>query len=158
MEDVGVQVFVSSFVCVLASALASTLAFTLVSTLNEVTNCKTTRNFTSLIVWSHEVLSFFWCLFSHVSTQVRYKLQQRSLYLSQCPTKPTIRPVRPAKTQIIHAVWSESSLIACLLLPPGYPKRDKRESLPHGMDVQADLSLCWLNRSYCRFCRAPAHF
>ena len=34
----------------------------------------------------------------------------------QCTTKPTVRLVRPAKTQIslrIRTVWSESSLIAC---------------------------------------------
>ena len=36
--------------------------------------------------------------------------------MSQCTTKPIIRLVQPAKTQIslwIHAVWSESLLIAC---------------------------------------------
>ena len=27
------------------------------------------------------------------------------------------------------------------LQPPGYPKRDKRDSLPYWMDVQADLNL-----------------
>ena len=30
----------------------------------------------------------------------------------------------------------------------GYRKRDKRESLPYWVDVQADLSVCWLHRSY----------
>ena len=34
--------------------------------------------------------------------------------------------------------------------PLGYPKRDKRESLPWWVDVQADLSLCWSHRSSCR--------
>ena len=42
----------------------------------------------------------------------------------------------------------------CLLQPPDYPKRDKRELLPFWVDVQVDLSLCWLCRYYCRFCRA----
>ena len=44
-------------------------------------------------------------------------------YKHQRTTKPMIRRVRSAKTQIslrIRAVWSESSLIACLLYPPGY--------------------------------------
>ena len=41
----------------------------------------------------------------------------------------------------------------CLLQPPDYPKRDK--PLQYWVDVQADL--CWLLRSYCRFCRALAH-
>ena len=44
----------------------------------------------------------------------------------------------------------------CLLLPPGYPKREKREPLSYLMDVQSDRSRCWLHRSYCRFCRALA--
>ena len=45
-----------------------------------------------------------------------------------------------------------------LLQPPGYPKKDERELLPYWLAVQADLSLCWSNRSYCRFCRALARF
>ena len=45
----------------------------------------------------------------------------------------------------------------CLLQHPGDPKRDGRESLPYWVDVQADLSLSWSHRSYCRICRALAH-
>ena len=30
----------------------------------------------------------------------------------------------------------------CLLQPPGYPKQDKRESLPYWMDIQASR-FCW---------------
>ena len=41
----------------------------------------------------------------------------------------------------------------CLLQPAGYPKRDEREPVPYCVDVQADLSLLWSHRSYCRFCR-----
>ena len=52
--------------------------------------------------------------------------------MSQCTTKSTIRLVQPAKTQIS---------LCCLLQPPGYPKRDKRERLPYWVDVLADLSL-----------------
>ena len=36
-----------------------------------------------------------------------------------------------------------------LVQPPGYPKRDKREPLPYGVDVQAVLNLCWSHRSCC---------
>ena len=54
--------------------------------------------------------------------------------------KTTIRLARPAKIQISQ----------CLLQPLGYPKRDKREPLPCCMDVEADLNLCWLHRSYYR--------
>ena len=44
----------------------------------------------------------------------------------------------------------------CLLQPPGYPRKDKRESFPYGVAVHADLSLCWSNRYYCGYCRALA--
>ena len=39
----------------------------------------------------------------------------------------------------------------CLLQSPGYPKTNKRAALPYWVDIQADMSLCWLHRSYCRF-------
>ena len=35
-------------------------------------------------------------------------------------------------------------------------KEDKREALSYWVDVQADLCICWLHRSYCRFCSALA--
>ena len=38
------------------------------------------------------------------------------------------------------------------LQPPVYPKRDKWEPLPYWLDAQADLSLCWSHKSFCRFC------
>ena len=37
----------------------------------------------------------------------------------------------------IRAIWSESLLIAI-------QKRDEQEPFTYWMDVQADLSLCWL--------------
>ena len=38
---------------------------------------------------------------------------------------------------------------------PAIPsKRDKQEPLPHCVDIQTDLSLCWSHRSYCRLCHA----
>ena len=60
---------------------------------------------------------------------------------SQRTPKPTIRLVRPAKTKIslrIHAVWSESSLIACAFHSL---HRLSKEPLPYWVDVQADLLL-----------------
>ena len=51
---------------------------------------------------------------------------------------------------------SDQSLRMCLLQPPGYPKWNKRDPLTYWIDVQADLSLCWWYRSYCKFCRALA--
>ena len=46
----------------------------------------------------------------------------------------------------------------CLLQPTGYPKSDTREPLPYWMDVKANISLCWLQRYFCRFCRALGYF
>ena len=45
-----------------------------------------------------------------------------------------------------------------LLQSPDYPKRGKSGPLNYRVDVQADLSLCWSHRSYCRFYRALAQF
>ena len=53
--------------------------------------------------------------------------------MTQCMTKPTIRLVRLMKDQPAYL----GSLIRvftdgmCLLLPPGYPKRDKGEPFPY---------------------------
>ena len=60
---------------------------------------------------------------------------------------------QPAHPRSLIRVFADRMYI---LQPPGYPKRDKREHLPKSVDVQADLSLCWSHRSYCRFCRALA--
>ena len=68
-------------------------------------------------------------------------------YMSQCMAKPTIRFMWPSKTQIslhICKVWSVFTDHMCLLQTPGYPKRDNGEPFPYWVDVQADLSLCWL--------------
>ena len=45
----------------------------------------------------------------------------------------------------------------CLLQPPGYPKRDEWEPLPHWVDIQAYQRLFSPHRSNCRFCRARAN-
>ena len=56
--------------------------------------------------------------------------------------------MRPVKTQIslhIRAVWSESSLVVCTFYSlQTIQKGDRQEPLPYWVDVQADLSLCWL--------------
>ena len=62
---------------------------------------------------------------------------------------------QPAHPRRLMRVFTDRM---CLLQPPGYPKRDKRESLPYWLDVQADLSIFWSHSSYYRFCRALAHF
>ena len=76
-------------------------------------------------------------------------------YLSKHTTKPTIRRAtsedsyQPAHPRSLIRVFADRM---CLLQPPGYPKRDERELLPYWVDVQADLSLCWSHKSYCRSC------
>ena len=80
--------------------------------------------------------------------------------MSQHKTKPTIRRAtsedsdQPANLFSLIRVFPDH---ICLLQAPGYPKREKREPLPYGVDIQADLSLCWLQMSSCRFCCALAH-
>ena len=42
----------------------------------------------------------------------------------------------------------------CLLSLRAIQRGSKRKHILYKVDVQADLSLCWSHRSYCRFCRA----
>ena len=75
-------------------------------------------------------------------------------------TKPTIRLVQPAKTEISqHILRSLIRVFAdriCLLQPLGNPKKDKGEFLPFWVDIQADLGICWSHRSHCRYCCVQA--
>ena len=61
---------------------------------------------------------------------------------------------QPAHTRSLIRVFGVRT---CLLQPQSYPKSNEREPVSYWMDVQADLSLCWLRRFLCRFCRALAH-
>ena len=81
-------------------------------------------------------------------------------YLNQRTTKPTKKTCatsedsdQPAHPGSLIRVFIDRM---CLLLPPGYPKRDTREPLPYLVVVLADLCLCWSHRSYSRFCHALA--
>ena len=54
-------------------------------------------------------------------------------------TKPTVRLVQPAKTQVSLHISSLIRVLAdrmFLLQPPGNPKRDKQEILPNLMAIQ----------------------
>ena len=95
-------------------------------------------------------------LFYHESLSCNFAFSHKR----QRTTKPTIKTFaisedsdQPAHPRSLIRVFADR---VCLLQPPGYPMRDKRELLPYWVDVQADLSLCWLRRSYCRFCRVLA--
>ena len=56
---------------------------------------------------------------------------------------------QPAHPYSLVRVFADRT---CLLQPLGFPKKDEQELLPYWVDVQADLSLCWLHKSYCGFC------
>ena len=83
------------------------------------------------------------------------------LYLSRLTTKPTKWHVRPAKTQIslgICPVWSESSLSTWGKLKSLAIIRVHLSLWSDWVDAQADLSLHWVQRSFCWFCHEAAHF
>ena len=76
--------------------------------------------------------------------------------LSQRMTKPSLRPVWPAKTQnslYIHQVWQGFSSIP-LWMKAVWGTCYQRRLWSDSADAQADLSLHWSHKSYCRFCRA----
>ena len=102
------------------------------------------------------VILFQYFLPFSLGSPMRYlKIFGQICWLSQCTTKPTIRVVRPAKIQISLRIFTDCK---GLQQPPGYPRSYKREPLSYWMNVQADLSLRWSHRSYCRFCHAQAQF
>ena len=68
--------------------------------------------------------------------------------------------VCPAKTQIslgIRPVWSVFAVHMKKPLVLGYPVSAQWRLWSDWADAQADLSLCWVHRSFCWFCRAAAH-
>ena len=67
-------------------------------------------------------------------------------YSNSCATsEDSDQPVHPRS---LIRVFAERM---CLIQPQVYPQRYNREPSAYWMDEQADLSLCWLHRSYCRF-------
>ena len=87
-------------------------------------------------------------IFTNINEPAHYKTYNKTCATSEDSDQP-------AHPRSLIRVFADC---LCRLQPPGYPKRDIREPLPYWVDVQADLSLCWSQRSYCRFCRALAHF
>ena len=91
--------------------------------------------------------------------------------MSQSMTKPTKWPLCPAKTQnglSIRQIWSvfivhlkKVSVLSCSKYSDqtGQTPRLMRVWMPRliwRLDAQADLGLCWAQRSFCWFCHAPA--
>ena len=75
-------------------------------------------------------------------------------YISHNTTKPTKWPVHPLESHIslgIHPVWASSP---CICLKP--PIKHTESVRSDWTDAQADLSLCWMHRSFCWFCRVGA--
>ena len=80
---------------------------------------------------------------------IQFEPAQDKTYNKPCVTSENSD--QPAHPRSLIRVFTDRM---CLLRPPGCQKRNKREHLPYWVDVQADLSLYWLHRSYCRFCCA----
>ena len=81
-------------------------------------------------------------------------------HMSQRTTKPTIRLCDQRRLRSASASAQSDQSLRWSHVPytaAGLSKEDKREPLPHWVDVQADLNLCWSHRSDWRFCRALAH-
>ena len=82
-----------------------------------------------------------------------------SYNLSLHTSKPTIRLVWPAKTQIslyIQTVCQGSCYSSLNSLEVKEGTGDQRRLWSDCADAQSDLSLRWSHKSYCRFCRALA--
>ena len=92
---------------------------------------------------------FFFCF----ATFLKYELVQDKTYIKTCVISKDSD--QPALSRRLIRVFADHM---CILHPPGNPKRDKREPMAYWVDVLADLRLCWLHRSCCRFCYALAHF
>ena len=112
-------------------------------------------------VWSDSSLSIHVRRYvSWLSLKCQPSSSWNKLYMSQRITKPTKWHVHPAKTQIrlgICSVWSESSLCAqWVAKDPSFLYADSKDS-NQTTDAQADLSLCWAQMPFCRFCYALAH-
>ena len=79
--------------------------------------------------------------------------------MSQRTTKSAIRRAtsddsdQPAHPRSLIRVFADHMH---LLQSPGYLKSGERESLIYWVGTQVDLSLCWSQRSNCRFHFAPA--
>ena len=66
-----------------------------------------------------------------------YEPAHKKTYNKTCATnEDSDQPVHP------HSLIRVFADRMCLLQPPGYPKRDKQETLPNWIDVQADLCPC----------------
>ena len=75
-------------------------------------------------------------------------------------TKPTKWSVRQMKTQIslgIPPVWAESLQLHLMgSWEPNVSSCGQRRLWSDWVDAQADLSLCWAQRSFCWFCHEAA--
>ena len=124
-----------------------------------VTNCPLLSPFLCFVLSELGRYLHFFILIYDLSPYTDTTLPYRyiSIYLRGMlnKTKPTIRLVRPMKAQIsLRIRVRDFADHMCLLQPASYLKNDKREPLPHRMEVQIALRLYWLHRSYCRFCCA----
>ena len=85
-------------------------------------------------------------------TSITYEPAHDKTYNKTCATsEDSDQPTHPRR---LIKVFVDRM---CLLRLPGFSKEDEREPLPYWVAVQADLSLCWLHQSYCRFLLCAGH-
>ena len=122
----------------------------------------TVKSFISLVVYLYFYV--FWMINKYKYIYFIMNVQNLQIFIEniydQCMTKPTIRPVWPANSD--QPVSPPSK--AMVLIYPSLDSLEAAEGTCHHwrlwsdcMDVQADLSLRWSCKSYCRFCRGLAH-
>ena len=99
---------------------------------------------TSLIHWEMRWISILW---DYISLALLSRMGQRKkkLTIRRATKEDSDKPAHPCS--LIRVLTDHM----CLIQPPNYPKRCKRKPLPSWVIVEADLSLSWSHRSYCRF-------
>ena len=80
---------------------------------------------------------------------------RQGLHYDLCDKRRLRSDCADAQSDLSLRLSHKSSLIACASNSLWAIQRGI--TLPYRGNVQANLSLCWSHKSYCRFCRALAH-
>ena len=105
-------------------------------------------------------LFLYFCM-STVSCVIAVDKTVSTLLFEPVHDKPTKWHVRPAKTQISLGscpVWSVFAVCMKKALVLSYPLTAQQRLWSDWVDAQADLSLCWAQMPFCRFCHVLTHF
>ena len=110
-----------------------------------------TVSLNKVVLFDFDKIFFLADLLYHLQNLELYVPAHDKTYNKTCTTSEDSE--QPAYPRSLIRIFADRM---CFLQLPGYPKRDEQNLLPYWVDVQADLSLSWSHRSYCRFCRALA--